>query len=73
MKLEYKGFDIDVYKDSSVGGDDLLYYSAFRKSDLWELTSGSVADSNSVREWVNDMKKLVDEYLESPEDYEDDL
>jgi hypothetical protein len=73
MKLEYKGFDIEVNKEKSVGGDEFLYYSAFRKNDDWELTSGSVAASNSVREWVNDMKKLVDEYLENPEEYEDDL
>ena len=74
MKVEYKGFDIDVYRDKNLAGDNMIFFSAFRRNDMWELTSGSLSGNgeDTIRDWVNEMKSMVDDYLENPERYEDD-
>jgi hypothetical protein len=72
MKLDYKGFEIEIDKRKSVAGDELLYYSAFRISDQFELDSG-YSETGIVNEWIENLKNMVDDYLENPEQYEDDL
>lgn len=71
MKAQYKGFDIDVNRQKSVGGYTMLYYSVFRKDDLWELTSGCSEFEDNIKEVMKDMKKLVDDYLNNSQHYED--
>ncbi len=71
MKVNYKGFEIDVHRDKCLAGYSLVYYSAFRESDRWELFSGFYDTSDSIREVIKDMKAKIDDYLENPSDYED--
>jgi hypothetical protein len=66
MKVLYKGFNIDVAKSKSMAGYKLTYYSIFRKSDGWELTSGYSDDNDTVRTWIKMMKGRVDGFLDDP-------
>jgi hypothetical protein len=71
MKFDYKGFEIDVERRKSVAGDTLLYYSAFRKGDLYELESG-FSETGEVDEWADNLKNMVDDYLENPQNYDEE-
>lgn len=64
MKVDYKGHEIDVHRDRACGGWTSIYYSIFRKSDLFECTSGfSAEDRTPVRDFVKMMKGRVDAEL----------
>jgi len=63
MKASYRGYDIDVHRERSMGGDVLLYYSIFRQSDGYEATSGFSTGSDTVREFIGYMKERVDAEL----------
>ena len=60
MKVEYKGHEIDVWRERCLGGWPLLYYSIFRMSDGYECTSGFTEDTSPVRTYVGYMKKRID-------------
>jgi hypothetical protein len=72
MIVAYNDFEIDVKRERCMAGYPLVYYSVFRISDGWELTSGCYDTADSVRSVVGDMKRIVDNYLENPRDYDDD-
>jgi hypothetical protein len=63
MKTTYKGHEIDVRREQSMGGDDLLYYSIFRVSDGYECTSGFTTDSSTPAEYTGYMKERIDAEL----------
>lgn len=63
MKLSYRGFEIDVRREESLGGDDTLYFSVFRESDAREMESSFTTGSDTVQEYVGYMKERVDEFL----------
>lgn len=63
MKVSYRGFEIDAHRERSLGGDVLLYWSIFRKSDLYECDSGFSTGSDTVRTWVKMLKERVDAEL----------
>lgn len=65
MKLNYKGFELIAER-----GGWIVSCSAFRLSDLWELTSFN--RECSVREAMNDLKITVDHYHKNPRDYDED-
>lgn len=66
MKVEYRGFDIDCSRERCLAGYKLLYYSVFRQSDGYELTSGYTEGSDLVRDYVRYMKNRVDGFLVDP-------
>jgi hypothetical protein len=68
VKVNYRGFEIDVHRDKCLAGYNLAYYSAFRISDGWELTSGFYDTADTVRDIIKDMKGLVDDYIEDGEE-----
>lgn len=72
MKVIYRGFDIEVYRGLCVGGWEQTFYSVFKQDTTWELTSGFSEFRNDIMEWIEDLKKLVDQYHENPEEFEDD-
>lgn len=63
MKTIHRGHEIDVRRERSMGGDDLLYYSIFRVSDGYECTSGFTSDSSTVAEYTGHMKARIDAEL----------
>lgn len=66
MTVVYRGFDIDVTKEKCMAGYKLTYYSIFRKSDGYELTSGYSDDNDTVRTWIKIMKGRVDGFFDNP-------
>lgn len=67
MKTIYKDCEIEVTRDKCLGGWDMLFYSVF--DDGFEVTSEFSESSDTVREFIKDLKRLVDDYRENPEDY----
>lgn len=63
MKRTYRGHEIDVRRERSLGGDVLLYYSVFREGDGYECTSGFTTGSDTVRDYVGYMKKWIEAEL----------
>jgi hypothetical protein len=71
MKVNYRGFEIDVRRDESMGGDKMYYWSVFRSSDGMEMHSGcdyeeSIGVDSNVRSEILNWKIRVDEFLELP-------
>lgn len=72
MKVNYKGFEIEANRKESLAGYSMIYYSVFRKSDDWELTSSYEDSEDTIRDIIEGLKNIVDDYIENPEDYEDE-
>ncbi len=70
MRKLYRGFEIDVARQKSMAGYRLMYYSIFRKSDGYEVTSGYSDDSDTVWTWLTMMKHRVDGFLLDPTEEE---
>ena len=69
MEVNYKDCTINVFRDKPIfGKDKLLFYSVF--DDGYEVTSGFSEGMDTVRTWIKDLKKLVDDYRLNPKDYE---
>ncbi len=66
MKTIYKGHKIDCHREKALGGWDNLYYSIFRLSDMYEVTSGFTTGSDKVKDYIKYMKEFVDEYMDNP-------
>ena len=72
MKINYKGFEINVKRGKSLGGWDNIYYYIMRISDGWFLCDSFSESEDKIRDFTNDLKNIVDDYLENPSDYEDE-
>lgn len=67
MKKLYRGCEIEVNREKSLGGWDTIYFSVF--DDGFEVTSGFSNSSETVNEFLDGLKEVVDDYKENPEDY----
>ena len=56
MKTTYRGCEIEVARDKCLGGWDMLFFSVFDGN--YEVTSGFSESSDTVREFMKDMKML---------------
>jgi hypothetical protein len=63
VKVSYRGFEIEVYREESMGAGPHLYYSIFRESDQYECTSGFSMGSDTIRDYIGYMKERVDAEL----------
>ncbi len=70
MKVDYKGFELEVNREKCLAGYSLLYCTAYRKSDGYELICYSEDSAETVREKLRDLKTSVDDYIENPDDWE---
>ena len=70
MKINYKGFEIDVYRDECMAGYDLVYRSIYCIEDGYELWADFCDDNDTIKTHIQSMKFQVDEYLKDPEQYE---
>mgnify|MGYP000958295245 CR=1 FL=1 len=68
MKRTYKGCDITVTREKALAGYDMLFYSVFDNG--YEVTSGFCDSADKVKDFMQDMCALVDDYREHPEQYE---
>lgn len=66
MRVKYRGCDIEVTREKSMAGYQLVYFSVFTE-DGRELNCGTMDTGDMIREVVSDLKKFVDEFIESPE------
>jgi hypothetical protein len=73
MKLDYKGFEISVKREESLAGYDLLYLYIMDKSDGFFVIDSFEDSAETIKEKIKDMKAIVDDYLEYPENYDDSL
>lgn len=72
MRANYKGFEIEVVREQSLAGNPTLYMAVVRESDGWFLVDTFSESEDTIRDTMADMKMTIDDYLENPEDYEDD-
>ena len=63
MKVVYRGYEIDVRRERSVGGEKLLYFTIIRLSDGYICEASYSTGSDSVRQMVKCMKELIDAEL----------
>jgi hypothetical protein len=64
VKVEYKGYEIDVYREKCMGGWGMLYYSVFT-IDGHECLSNFEGSEEAVRDKIGQLKELVDAELKS--------
>jgi len=65
MKVkDYRGYEINVTRERSLGGDMLLYYQVVRNSDGWFALDSFEDSDHTVRELVGHMKARIDAELE---------
>lgn len=62
--VSYRGFEIDVYRERSMGCGVLTYYSVFRESDMLEVTSGFSYDTSPIPSQRACYKRMVDRILD---------
>lgn len=72
MKVDYKGFEINVEREKALGGWDSTYYYAMEKETGFMLVDSFSDSTDTVREWIKDLKRNVDDYLENPEQWEEE-
>lgn len=72
MKVNYKGFEITAEREKALGGWDSTYFTVVRKSDDWFMIDSFTEATDPIKEIINDLKASVDEYLENPEEWEED-
>lgn len=65
MRQNYRGHEIDVRRERSLGGDVLLYYTIVRVSDQYVPVESFTTGSDTVRDYVRYMKKRIDAELAS--------
>ena len=60
MKVDYKGYDIEVTREKSCAGYMLLYFNIFRKSDGYECLSSFEDSEETVRDKIAQLKERID-------------
>lgn len=67
----YRGCEIHAYRDNSMSGDEMLFYSVFAKEGKGlELSSGFYTGNESPKEYLEYLKNTVDDYILNPQDYD---
>ena len=69
MKTIYKGCEIEVTREQCCGGYQMLFFSVF--DDGFEVTSGFSESNDTIRGFIKDLKELVDDYRNNPDEYLD--
>lgn len=68
MKTIYKNCELEVKREKSMSGYSMLYYSIF--DDGFEVASGFSEGEDTVKDFMESLKRTVDDYRENPEYYE---
>ena len=71
MKTNYKGCEIEVYREEPITKskcDEFLVFSIMK--DGFEVTSGFSESKESVRDFMNGLKSTVDDFIENPSEWE---
>jgi len=65
MKGIYRGYEIEAVREDSLGGDDNLYYRAYRVSDGLAVVDDFTMGSDPEEEFYEFLKVRVDKFIES--------
>lgn len=68
MTTMYKGCKIEVTKEPCMGGYPMLFYCIYDGD--YEISSGFSETEDTVREYTQGLKLVVDDYRERPEEYD---
>jgi len=63
VKQVYRGHEIDVRRERSLGGDMLLYFSIYRESDGYECECDFTTGDDTVRDYMRYMRERIDAEL----------
>jgi hypothetical protein len=69
MKVNYRGFEIEAERKKSLGGWDNIYYTMIQNDSGWYLADGFSESEDKIRDFITDLKLLVDDYYENPSNY----
>jgi hypothetical protein len=61
MKAIYRGYEIDVRRERSLGAGILLYYTVVRESDGFICVDGFEGSDTPVREMIKYLKVDIDD------------
>lgn len=61
----YRGHEITVSRERSLGGDLLLYYNVYRESDGYECVCDFTSGDDTVSAYVRYMRERIDAELAS--------
>lgn len=63
MRINHRGYEINVTQELSMSGEVLLFWSIFRELDGYECDSGFSYGTESVEEYTELMKQRIDAEL----------
>jgi hypothetical protein len=71
MKVNYKGFKLEATREKSLGGWSTLYYTVYTPTGF-ELVSNFEDSEETVKDKIQQLKGIVEDYLINPHNYDDD-
>ncbi|MGV6935910.1 hypothetical protein ACWA2B_10385 [Paenibacillus sp. CMM36] len=71
MKVNYKGFKLEATREKSLGGWNTLYYTIYTPTGF-ELISSFEDSEEIIKDKIQQLKDIVEDYLINPHNYEDD-
>lgn len=69
MRSVYRGYDIEVTRQPTVPGDELVFYSIVRRSDKRICADGFAHEAERVVDQYRWCRALVDEVLDGDGDW----
>lgn len=66
-KSIYRGCEIEVNREKYLDSNKILYFSIFDNG--FEITSGFSESNETTKEFIEDLKILVDDYRNNPDEY----
>jgi hypothetical protein len=71
MKVIYRDCEIEVTKEKCTAGYDMIFYSIFNEDGL-ELASSFSDSDETIYDFMEDLKFIVDDYRDNPWEYEEE-
>lgn len=68
MKGTYRGCEIEVTREKCLAGYNMLFYNVF--DDGFEVASGFSEGEDTIKDYFEHLKGIVDDYKEHPEEYD---
>ena len=69
MRIKYRGFELNVDREECLGGWDMIYYQAYTPEGE-EVICDFTEEQTTVPKFMKDLKGMVDDRIDNPEDYE---
>ena len=66
MKESYRGHELEVIREESAGGEELVFWAIMRELDHFECASGYSDDEDTLHTWMQTLRTRVDNELSEP-------